>query len=608
MTTKSVISIDVDDEQFKSFLGLFNQFQDKLGTMPEDWKKVGDAGKESTEAFAAITGALVGSMAEAAGHAKSIGSYLKEASKAQKEFGSASGEGAKHLKSMAASAKALGSEIFGIGKFLFKLGAIGIGSFAGGLFGLDKLGNSAVSNQRNARTLGLTTGQFRAFDTDLGRYVDQNTLSAVANAQNDLVGRVWLARATGLSANAVQGTDAGTLSAQLALKAHDWWINNPNANDQQHFAATGFAQAGLDYESVRRQGNTPRSELERGLSQYQRDSQNLNYGSGTVNALYEFTNKLRLAGQALETKLSDKLSVLGPHLGDFITSLEKDAETLINGVLTPSNLKYLQDGLTTLANYLGSQDFKNDIKDLASGITGLAKGVRDALNFLHPSSPDANDPQAQANDLLDRKNIIQHPYNFVSTEGYAHPGPLAKMTYVSPYYENFNPSNPASAKTFATLAGYEKQYNLPKGFLTADIMAESSGNARAISKKGNIGAMQLGAAVIHDQGVKDPYDFFQNVQGGAKNFAMLFNRYKNQLPTEQLRLAIAASNWGPGNIDQVLNKYHGNWEQHIPVESEGLIRKLLAMMAKASGQKPAQIVITNKAGNNVAISTNAASR
>ena len=127
MPNKPIISIDVNDQQFKAFFELFQQFKGQMGELPEEWKQVGQSAQESHEAMAGAAGAIVDSMLQAKNHAADLSQHLKGAVEAQKQFRLVTSEGETGLKRMGKEAKELADTLFGIGKFLFKLGAIGVG-------------------------------------------------------------------------------------------------------------------------------------------------------------------------------------------------------------------------------------------------------------------------------------------------------------------------------------------------------------------------------------------------------------------------------------------------------------------------------------------------
>jgi hypothetical protein len=100
------------------------------------------------------------------------------------------------------------------------------------------------------------------------------------------------------------------------------------------------------------------------------------------------------------------------------------------------------------------------------------------------------------------------------------------------------------------------------------IKAESNGNPNAVSKKGAMGTMQLMPATAKELGVTDPFDEEQNIQAGTKYVNALYRKYGD---TEK---ALAAYNWGPGNLDKHLKKNPDNWKDRLPSETRNYIAKV----------------------------------
>ena len=96
------------------------------------------------------------------------------------------------------------------------------------------------------------------------------------------------------------------------------------------------------------------------------------------------------------------------------------------------------------------------------------------------------------------------------------------------------------------MAGHE--HNVDMDLLASVVKAESGGNARAISRTGARGLMQLMPGTAAELGVADSFRPDQNVRGGSSYLDSLLTRYK-----DNLALALAAYNAGPAAVD----KYHG---------------------------------------------------
>lgn len=80
--------------------------------------------------------------------------------------------------------------------------------------------------------------------------------------------------------------------------------------------------------------------------------------------------------------------------------------------------------------------------------------------------------------------------------------------------------------------------------LRAVIVVESGFNARAVSRRGAQGLMQLMPATARHYGVRDSFDPAQNIAGGARYLRALLDRYDNDL-----HLVLAAYNAGERAVE-----------------------------------------------------------
>jgi hypothetical protein len=106
--------------------------------------------------------------------------------------------------------------------------------------------------------------------------------------------------------------------------------------------------------------------------------------------------------------------------------------------------------------------------------------------------------------------------------------------------------SPEDLHEMLTKAGQD--HNLDVDLLASLVKAESGGNARAVSRAGARGLMQLMPGTAAGLGVEDSFKPDQNLRGGSAYLDALLTKYH-----DNLALALAAYNAGPLAVD----RYHG---------------------------------------------------
>ena len=93
-----------------------------------------------------------------------------------------------------------------------------------------------------------------------------------------------------------------------------------------------------------------------------------------------------------------------------------------------------------------------------------------------------------------------------------------------------------------------ERYEVDPALVKAIIMAESSYNPKAVSKKGARGLMQLMPRTAKALGVEDSFDPADNIDAGVRYFRQLLDQFNGNV-----KLAVAAYNAGSRKV----KKYHG---------------------------------------------------
>jgi soluble lytic murein transglycosylase-like protein len=123
-------------------------------------------------------------------------------------------------------------------------------------------------------------------------------------------------------------------------------------------------------------------------------------------------------------------------------------------------------------------------------------------------------------------------------------GPYVIPTAATPYLSLFHQA--------------EREYNLPMNLLVRMAQQESYFNPQAVSPVGAEGIMQLMPQFY--PGV-NPFDPSQAIPAAAKSISSYYNRFGDW------KKALAAYNWGPGNVQQ-----HGM--QNLPPETQKYVANI----------------------------------
>jgi soluble lytic murein transglycosylase-like protein len=106
-----------------------------------------------------------------------------------------------------------------------------------------------------------------------------------------------------------------------------------------------------------------------------------------------------------------------------------------------------------------------------------------------------------------------------------------------------------------------QHYGMETPLVKAVIQAESAGDPLAVSPAGAQGLMQLMPETAAELGVTDSFDPAQNIMAGTRYLRQLLDRYQGDV-----KLALAAYNWGMGNLE--------NQPEALPKETKNFIARV----------------------------------
>ncbi len=109
----------------------------------------------------------------------------------------------------------------------------------------------------------------------------------------------------------------------------------------------------------------------------------------------------------------------------------------------------------------------------------------------------------------------------------------------------------------------DAQYGLPSGLLTGIYGAETSfGRNVRSSSAGARGPFQFMPATAQQYGLRNPDDFAQSADAAGRKMRDLGRYYQQDWDK-----AVAAYNYGQGNVDRAVKRHGANWRNGLPEET-----------------------------------------
>lgn len=139
-------------------------------------------------------------------------------------------------------------------------------------------------------------------------------------------------------------------------------------------------------------------------------------------------------------------------------------------------------------------------------------------------------------------------------------------------------SSAGTATAPASFAELEKKNGLPPGTLDKVWEKESGRGKHMTSKAGAQGHFQLMPGTAKELGVSNPNDLGQSSEAASRMLGRLSKKYGGDMS-----LALAAYNWGEGNVDSYLKTGKGAKGQALPEETQDYVMKLTGKDMRLGG-------------------------
>lgn len=397
MPVKSVIDVEVNDEQFKDFSKLFEKYREALGQTPGVW---GAAEKAAAGTAMNVENLVAGLLTHEAINRR----IAREEAETTRQLENQQ----RIMRGFAPSFRDVAKSVANITAAIFKWSSIGTltGGLLGygGLLGLDRLANGVGAGRRSSQGIGATYGEEKAFTNTYSRLVDPNSfLSGVSEAMTDVTKRAALYGA-GMTGKDFEGKSTGAVANNLLPLLKRLVDQTPDGQLANVLTARRLDQF-ISLEDARRLKKTSGAEMSEFRGQYGAKVDGLGLEDALAKKWQDFGVQLDSAKLKIEAVFVRGLEPLVESLGNLSESVANSLKFFLEG-LDPKALKDVGKGIEAFGKYLGSKEFRSDLKEFADNVSYASKKIVDALRWLGmipDNSPGAVASRERVKELVEAK-------------------------------------------------------------------------------------------------------------------------------------------------------------------------------------------------------------
>ena len=414
-----------------------------------------------------------------------------------------------------------------------------------------------------AKQLGLRFGEADAFNDVFKETtgLDTSNLQAIAAAKADPT-KIGPLAALGVTPQELASKDTVSLAIEAAQRAGEKYRMNPQTYGA--WASAAHVDSVVDTNTARAASQMTPADWENLKGQYNDLAKQLAVSEQAQKDAAATTIKFNAAVDTAKTNIENAAMPLVNLAGTLAKEWGKD-----------------------IAAFAKSDEVKEDIEGLSNAFKQLHKTIDWVSEQTHPG---AYDNATEGGGLIDAKNAvlngdfkgawhilntpIDNPEGTPAWVGQAQRNWLSQTPFGQKILGMTPGSSPASNP--ATFAALEKRYGLQPGTLSTIERIESNGNAKAVGPMTKYGWRALGAFQFSPDDLKrynvaDAMNEQAEAGGAAHKMADLLAKFKGNQ-----RKALAAYNWGEGNLQTDIDQHGDAWENYLPGQTK-------AYLAKAGG-------------------------
>jgi hypothetical protein len=574
MAVKSVIDIEVNDSAFTSFYEKFLEYKQELENLPALWNESGSALKETADSLTNMSKSMIDL-------AKINKDIIENQKKITLEFSKTEIQMVKLNRTARQFDLSIKSTTMSLMKWA---GLTSVFTGLAGYFtfsGLERLGSSASGQRATAIGLGVAPGELKAAETTYGTRLPgaSNILSSIAAIQGD-VRNYWKLQQLGFSREEIESKNAAELLPEVLSRSAARISAIPTGLRGSQLQALGFTDLGINVNVARQLEFLRRTgELEQLGKKYPGAVRDLSLSAKETEPWANFMENMNKAASKIENTFVKGLSPLALSISEVAYSFADLSETIFSSPDFKSGIHEFSDWIHSLSEDLKKPETKDIIKEYVKEMGEVIKGLGRFASWLSKWFPSQEEvakseeeirKQYEGNSESDKPTPFMDWFNgFLKRSDDIYKNSLFPGLLHQTSYRGISGTPGGTSYSRGLFSSLESQYGLPTGLLDSVWSAESGRGASMMSSAGAMGHFQFMPGTARQYGLQNPYDLVQSANAAARYYSDLLAMFGGD-PEK----AVAAYNWGQGNLQRDIREHGARWRDFLPQETAQYIAKV----------------------------------
>jgi len=379
---KKILTVEVDDTQFKRFSEVFDRYKEAVTKLPQDWQKIGIAAGGVAEAHARAGEATEKQTASLQKQATALNSSKRDSDSIFQNWRLIAGSAREVDKAIERSVVKMakwGALAGGV------LGGLGV---VGSLFGLDRLARSIGATRTGAMGLGISYGQRNAYNINYSPLVHPgDIMSNISTAKYDLASDQYKAlMAAGISQRDIASKNPAQIFSQFMHRIPEIFSGVPKDRIGTTASQYGLTNIASTQDIVAYLGASPAERAKR-EADTQRDAKDMDLQDSVQRQWQDFITQLGRATETVKAKFMDKISVIEPDLEKLSSTISGMVTKFVDSGAAKASINWLGVELDKFAEYVGKKEFQDDVRDFAKWVGSAAKSLWNFVSFFSGVSP-----------------------------------------------------------------------------------------------------------------------------------------------------------------------------------------------------------------------------